>query len=749
MLLALLTVVAKPPLAAPAIPRITDRPFRQEYSRFYPLPTSAQNDVRSVVIDRHNRVWVATGAGVFYLTDGAWQSPPGAAALGACFAVERAPGGGVFAGSYKGLYRVTLRDTRPAGISGVPISALGSMHSGPDERIFAAGPDGIWMSTGRTWLRFPQRYPTGATAIQPEPDGKLWLGTISGLYLHNWRHPDRAGIRFSHPNLLGSSNILSIALHNGLLYVGTTGGIDVYRSGRRVDSWSIRNGMPNRSIRSICFGVAGRLWAASSLGVLHHGAHRWAVRHSLRWVPSDDARSVAAASDGSIWVGTAEGVGVIRRQWMTLYDKARLYERILRARHIRPPGLVGPSPLAKPGDLATFHVEDDDNDGQHTGMYCAAESFRYAVTHNPAARSNAREAFLALEQLQRITGTKWFIARSMVPSSRQPENDRNHTETTEQVTIDRIGEPRAKYVPNHWMLSADGAWWWKRDTSSDEVDGHMFGYASFYQLAATPADRRRVRAEVDRLVGGILDHGYDLVDVDGKPTRWGVWDPAHLNDDPNWYEERPGNSVEMLAYLAAAKMMTGEPRYRTAANSLLERYGYARNTLLTNYDTPAEATHIEDELLSLVYPLLLGNTHNPALLANYRKSMVTWHKSCVSVGVPLYDFVYNRWSGSRVPLTGASAVLRDWPLSWVEWTVDNRRRDDLTEDRRGGVDEGATSQVLPRSEIAITMWDGDPTQAIGGKNGLREEAPTGWLLAYWMGRYYGFITAPAAGATRG
>ena len=40
-------------------------------------------------------------------------------------------------------------------------------------------------------------------------------------------------------------------------------------------------------------------------------------------------------------------------------------------------------------------------------------------------------------------------------------------------------------------------------------------------------------------------------------------------------------------------------------------------------------------------------------------------------------------------------------------------------------------------------WDHWDMQADGGTGGRDIVEPSGWLLAYWMGRYYGFIEAPA------
>jgi hypothetical protein len=44
--------------------------------------------------------------------------------------------------------------------------------------------------------------------------------------------------------------------------------------------------------------------------------------------------------------------------------------------------------------------------------------------------------------------------------------------------------------------------------------------------------------------------------------------------------------------------------------------------------------------------------------------------------------------------------------------------------------------------MGLCPWDGEPYRAVIGQVGQREEKPTDWLLAYWMGRYYGLLAGP-------
>src|SRR5262249_53118466 len=149
-------------------------------------------------------------------------------------------------------------------------------------------------------------------------------------------------------------------------------------------------------------------------------------------------------------------------------------------------------------------------------------------------------------------------------------------------------------------------WLWKGDTSSDEVDGHLYAFGIFHDLAAGPAERRRVARLVDKIVGGIIDDGFVLKDIDGTHTRWGVWSPQKLNNDPNWREERGVNSAEMLSYLNAAIHITGKRKYVETKRTLIGKHGFARTTLRVEVKTPSEFTYIDNSLMPMVYPNLIG-----------------------------------------------------------------------------------------------------------------------------------------------
>jgi hypothetical protein len=728
---------------------ILDTPFYQDYHEAYPLPTAEENDVRAITLDARERIWVATGAGVRYLDKGQWQMPEGGETVGPASALYRDRQGVLWVGAWNGLFKATPEGVTPSGLDLKPVGAVGGRQTDKGEVIIAAGPHGIAMRRGEAWQPIKGAWHRNIRAVYPTADNRFWVGSASGLYLVDpavaatSSAPQAGTRRFGRPDVLLSSNIHDLLeLPDGTLCIASTGGLDFYRGDKRVQSLSVKQEMPFRQATGVARDMDGRIWASTKNGVVRYDNGKWSLRHSRRWLLSDDARDVVTTSDGTAWVATAGGVSAIRRRKMTLADKAAHYHKMIRARHIRPPGLIGPAVLVKPGDLSQSFIEDDDNDGEHTGMYLAVESLRYFLTKAPDARENAKEAFHAMELLQQVTGTKHFIARSVLPVGTAPRHEVDRTFTPQQIAESNRTEPREKSIEKRWIPSADGKWLWKRDASSDEVDGHLFGYALYYDLAADDEEKKRVAAQVDRIIGGIIDNGFVLQDIDGVGTRWGRWNPASLIDDPTWIEEAAGNAVEILAFLSVAYHMTKNPRYIEATKLLVEKHGYDKLALKTVYVTPSERTHIEDELLSLVYPNAVTYALTPALKKLMQTSMRNWHPTVKGDHIPLYDFVYNRYSGDRVPLDKAVEQLRDWPLDHIEWTVDNRWREDMERDLTPGTDEMRLKRLPPRSEMGLTMFDQEPYKMVIGRNGEREDRPNDWLMAYWMGRYYGFISAP-------
>ena len=487
----------------------------------------------------------------------------------------------------------------------------------------------------------------------------------------------------------------------------------------------------------------GAVWVGSRHGLMlfNPGAERWRLFHTERWLPSDDVRGLALveeAKDGSfrLVVETAKGATEIATQPTTLEAKMKEVQANLRRWHVKD-GLIGEIRLQRQGNVEGGYVQpSNDNDGLWTSMYVAAEAFRYGATKHEDAKRNARQSLEALMFLEEVTSIPGFVARSFVPIEDDP-----------------------KKYGGEWHRSADSKWWWKGDTSSDELDGHYFAYAVYYDLAADEREREEIRGYVARITDHILDHGYYYVGPPGKPTTWGVWAPEKLNHDLTWIDDRGLNSLEMLSHLKVAEYMTGAPRYAEAAKRLIEEESYEINTVLQKMTWPPElVNHSDDELAFLAYYPLLMYERDPHLRKVFLASLErSWHIERPEKS-PFFNYIYaaarqaSHWPkpqerppeaflpGEDYDRDACGAWFQDVPVNTISYsTMNSRRRDVAQEAHRSRADRVLSKEVLPPSERRTMKWNGDPYELDGGSGGHERDDGTFILLPYWMGVYHRFV----------
>ncbi len=400
---------------------------------------------------------------------------------------------------------------------------------------------------------------------------------------------------------------------------------------------------------------------------------------------------------------------------MTLEQKAGRFEKRLNDRHVHH-GFSAICRFETPGDTSFWKCYTDDNDGLWTSIYLAAESFRYAVTRSEEAYRNAVRAFEAMEKLETINPIPGFVARSY-------------------VTIDedtgRGGE---------WHVSSDGKWKWKGDTSSDEIVGHMFAYPIFYELAARGEIKERVKSLVHRLMTHIVDHQFQLIDLDGMPTRWGVWNPDSLNQSPDWLYEKGINSLQILSFLESARFVTGDEKFSQACQKLIRDHHYGENMIQQKMYTPFEINHSDDELSYLPYYCLLRYARNEELKMTGRKSITRSWAVERPDRIPLWNIITSASLDQDCDLDVAVKELQDYPMDIIHWTMQNSQRWDLHKDPLADrFMKAQATKPIPVDERGINKWNSNTYLFDYGGNGMSEDDGAAWLLPYWMARYHGFI----------
>ena len=505
------------------------------------------------------------------------------------------------------------------------------------------------------------------------------------------------------------------------LYVATDRGVAVLR-GMALTSLRGPDGLPYEDTTCLAAGFDGDVWIGTSRGAIRKTEGEYHFFGAQHWLPGDYVRDIAVG-DHVVYIATDGGLGIIRYEPYTLLKKAAYFERELEEWGFKRLGFV--HQLYWSGDKDGWLREISDNDGGNTAQYLAAMTFQYAATGDEKARAEAVEAFKAMVWLDDITPKPGFIARAIW----SVKGDKGQRSTRGSGGL-----------PAKWYPTADGLWFWKGDTSSDEVNAHMHTVSLFHDLAARGPEKARAAKHIANIASHILDNAWVLRDMDGKPTRWGRWDPEYLLR-PYGMMSRGLNGMEAQTYMHTAFALTGDAKFQAGLAQLLQwRYQtYTVRQKLTY--PPEEVVPWDDELAFRCYHPLLRYTTDPELRSIYLRSLERHWEVMRMQQIPFFNFIYGALTGNDCEAPQAVKHLREWSLDLVNYSYHNSHRSDLAP-RPGYVPyAGGTRAISPRESCA--KWGSRSALEYDGSGGGHSVTPPiGWLEDYWMGRYYGFIQPP-------
>jgi len=714
-----------------------DKPFVQEYHEGFLIRENdaGANDVRAIQPDNNNNIWIASRGGVYKkeATSREWQLMIKGLDHGPAYDVKLDNSGKVWIATWNGVY--SNKSGNLEKIEGLkpPIAKVVSAKEG----VYALGPYGIWLYKNDAWEK--KDYPTARSirAALSDEAGGLWIGTDVGLY----HCKDQETTLYRENDDLISAYVTGLDFSDAdELWVGSMGGIAIRNKTDKIGEKLPKDGVTNANINVVKRSLDGTMWVGTNYGITRFtpGEKEYSVRLSRRWLMHDEVRDIAFDKYGNAWIATAKGVSAIKKMEMTLAEKSDFFYTKLIQRHVRDPWIVGRFKLTIPGDTTSIRPDDDDNDGEYTSMYLAMESFRYAATKDPVARERAKKAFDFLHYLREVTEIDGFFARTIIPVSWERSHDMDRTYTPQELAEEIIANPRQKAVEKRWHISKNGKWKWKGDTSSDELCGHLFGYYCYYTYAADEMEKERVADHFSKIMDHLIRNDFNLVGVDGKYTKWGVWSPKLLNNDPEWAPERALNSLELLSYLKFTYHITKDEKYQKEYLKLIDEDGYLENIKMLHTTNPAWETYFDIYMALYVYPPLLAYEDDPKIKKEYQDHIDQWFKKNRETKSPLVNFTYNLLSGGHDELENSIFFLKDAPLDLVDWRFDNGKREDLQVVRYPILEELQVDELRPPSEYRTIRWDRNPYHAISG-NPAQERDPVYWLLPYWMGRYMGLI----------
>lgn len=217
-----------------------------------------------------------------------------------------------------------------------------------------------------------------------------------------------------------------------------------------------------------------------------------------------------------------------------LYRKALRVEEIIHSRH------------DMEGQIITYrnmlyHIDHPYNDWQEdacwlTGLYAAAESFRYAATGDDEAREYARRAWRALRKMANVTPQPGIVVRYY----KRDMYAYNPTATAKK----------------RWYKDPAREMYFTPDISRDQLSGYFMGIAAYYDHVADAAERELIREDVALIMKPIMDNDMTAVEFDGTPTTYGALDESPLL---------------ALNFLLIAHHITGGGEYRKKYLELVAR----------------------------------------------------------------------------------------------------------------------------------------------------------------------------------
>ena len=585
-----------------------------------------------------------------------------------------------------------------------------------------------------------------------------WVELFPSDYTYSWSPKDVAALAVD---------------SKGRLWFGAREGIGRLEKG----NWKLftgQEGLPYNNFTCAAAGPNGEVWFGTNNGAIRVKDDYFYYRSTRRWLPDNHVREIAVDASGTAWIGTNNGISEISSKSMTYEEKADYFLEQVEKRHNRM-GFVCQSHLKEQFNITTSELAISDNDGLYTAMYGAANAFKYAITKDKQAREQAVRSFYACKWLVDITHEPGFPARVIIPIDwHEPVNEQYGHEYNKRK---QQTDPFWKDIYPRFPKSNDGNYRWKCDTSSDELAGHYFYYAIFYDLVAeTEQEKEDARKVVADITDHLIRHGFCLVDHDGKPTRWANFQPEFFNSVWGW-EQRGLNSMMMLSFLNVASHMTGDTKYDEVAAMLREKHNYHINAMhAKEFFPPENAVPWDNNCLMSMYGLM-NYEKDPELLIMYRIAVENaWlhiSKQKNAYWDSLYGALANNFSQKirdgffkpdelfkDNPLFSSAALkrfekssldtkyiaetLQRIPLDLIGYTMDNSHRLDVVQDPTPGQSAGmgwrTDGYALPIDERGHVRLDRDGFAINYSEgNGYSEQEGTFYLLPYYLALYHNLI----------
>jgi hypothetical protein len=432
-------------------------------------------------------------------------------------------------------------------------------------------------------------------------------------------------------------------------------------------------------------------------------------------------------------------------------------------------------------DVETFHTGE--NDGLWSSLYLAAEAFRYAVTRDGEALATIEVLLAGEVDRMRITGVPGNFTRQYIPPGVAgiacPTDPQQYVPSADKrdnrwVRVDAGGcvetyDGAAWVTSSHCGLADYSGWCWLDNVSKDEYSGHMFALGALSKLVDDAGVQATVRDLLGQVARHLVDNQLAIVDWDGRVTEHGRFWAYALDDWPSF------NAAMTLDFFKLAAVATGDATLVDWYDNCLLQRGGERDCIGRPPESPRPYTDYLPEsslyvgehscksnwnnfsMHALSLHHLVWFEHDPATRATVQRHLEEDFFAPTDKTWPLadqhnafFDFVFAAQKalgpGSTGPALDAVAdgvcMLRQFPATKHHRAVTcppERCVLASCTDRFDGPILDYARTAAERCTRTFLWWGSPYGPGDCTEDRRTIEPPTDYLLAYWLGRYYGFI----------
>ena len=375
-------------------------------------------------------------------------------------------------------------------------------------------------------------------------------------------------------------------------------------------------------------------------------------------------------------------------------------DALIQSRHLPFGGILDPI-FATPDSEAISGYTRCGDSALWTGHYLAAESYRYKVSGDPAALSNAQAALAYLKTLVDVTGTD-LLARCVVPIN---------SNYAAGITSEESANGIHNSGPNFWI----------GNTSRDEYSGAFFGLSVAYDFVNQPDVRAGAQALATRMLNFLLAHAWTVVMPDGTVSTTFV-----IRPDEQLALMQIGKQVNPTAFASAYQNLASSVA-AIAAIPVIVDAGDVRDS------------YFKFNLDAINFYDLVRLESNASLLSQYRSAYSVYWNAIKTHMNPHFNMIDRA-------LNGPNASRDAQTVAYLEQFLERPRRD-VYVNLEGqfpscvSADQSCNPLPIPVRVTTDFLWQRSPFQLVGGGSGTIEGAGIDYILPYWMARYYGVLHA--------